>query len=143
MSQDHHNHQEEEPHSRIAFARTEVRDAAQRTVKCCYQYSKAGIWLILTPLLAWWNLPGDRKNVIFTGVIATATVGYFVYAGLQWRTMDSTLTEMKTANTRTDLALRETQRPVITFGGPDGVAVSIEKPKIDGDKSKITLHFYN
>ena len=88
MSQDHHNRQGHKRNNQIAFARTQVRDAAQRTVKRYYQYGKAAVWLTLTPFRAWWNLPGGRKNVISTGVIALATVSYAIYGGLLWSTTD-------------------------------------------------------
>jgi hypothetical protein len=88
VNQDHHNRQEHKRNNRIAFARTQVSDAAHRTVKRYYQYGKGIIRVTLAPFRFWWNLPDDRKNVIFTGVIAAATTGYFIFASLQWQTME-------------------------------------------------------
>jgi hypothetical protein len=97
-------HQQHDARRLITLTRTKVAHCSYATAQRYCQQAKAIIRLHICPFRRWWNLPSERKNVIFTGVIAFATLGYFLYAGLQWKVMDRTLTEIKQQSTAARLA---------------------------------------
>lgn len=86
MSKRDHHQQKRNTRKWVALARTQMRDAGYRAVQRYYQNGKAIVRWHGRPFAPWWRLPPDRKNVVFAGVIAAATVTYAVYAGLLWNT---------------------------------------------------------